>query len=161
MTHCRALPHKCRIKFPMLFEWGLGRYHTCSTDNFFRHRSIFGRYSSCKKLWALSTKARAHCSFGGKEPKRLVLSVFFRIRELLTQSSLEGRSAALCFAFRPAGRDFSSGFARPRTCPGGASGLRRLSKIGRAGFCPVDLVFVAFLAMTDLTACRTIKGLRC
>src|SRR6185369_10033115 len=45
-------------------------------------------------------------------------------------SFVSGR--CLCFAFRPAGRATSSGLAREIGCPGGAPGLRMLSKIGRA-----------------------------
>jgi len=39
----------------------------------------------------------------------------------------------LCFALRIAGRATSSGFARDRGWPGGALGLRILSKTGLAG----------------------------
>ena len=54
----------------------------------------------------------------------------------------------LCFALRPAGLAFSSGFARLIGCPGGASGFLMPSKIGcRACFLEVlpeiDLVAIS------------------
>jgi|SRR5687768_1122065 len=47
-----------------------------------------------------------------------------------SSSVVSGRR--LCFALRWAGRATSSGFARERGCPGGATGLRMLSNTGIA-----------------------------
>jgi hypothetical protein len=44
-------------------------------------------------------------------------------------SSPLSNGGRLCFAFRCDGRAISSGFARDNGCPGGAFGLRMLSKI--------------------------------
>jgi hypothetical protein len=57
----------------------------------------------------------------------------------------------LCFALRPAGLANESGFERDNGCPGGAFGLRMLSKTGRADLL-VDLVDAAFLVIDDRSA---------
>lgn len=51
---------------------------------------------------------------------------------LTPHSSSVTSGRCLCFALRCAGRATSSGFARDRGCPGGATGLRMLSNTGRA-----------------------------
>ncbi len=53
-----------------------------------------------------------------------------RALEIQSSSSALSSGRRLCLALRPAGRATSSGFARLRGCPGGAVGLRMLSKIG-------------------------------
>lgn len=47
-------------------------------------------------------------------------------------SPFDSSGRRLCFAFLCAGRATSSGFARDRGCPGGATGFRMLSNTGLA-----------------------------
>ena len=66
-----------------------------------------------------------------------VLSFYFFNGDRSNERQPSSSSAAvsgrrLCFAFRCAGRATSSGFARVRGCPGGATGLRMLSNTGLA-----------------------------
>lgn len=46
--HCRAFPHKCNTRLPILFDSSFGRHQICSSVNRSRQRSIFGRYSSTR-----------------------------------------------------------------------------------------------------------------
>ena len=61
--------------------------------------------------------------------------------------SSETPAGRLCLAFRPAGRATSSGFARDKGCPGGATGLRMVSKRGLEDF-PLLFPEVLFLDIT-------------
>lgn len=54
----------------------------------------------------------------------------------------------LCLALRPAGRATSSGFDLDNGCPGGATGLRMLSKMGLEDF-PLPFADGAFLAISE------------
>ena len=61
MIHWRALPQRCRMRLPMLFDSSLARHQICSSVNFSRQRSIFGRYSSTRN----SEAQRDECSRDG------------------------------------------------------------------------------------------------
>jgi hypothetical protein len=67
-----------------------------------------------------------------------------------SSSTTSGRR--LCLAFRPAGRATSSGFDRDKGCPGGAIGLRMLSKTGLEDFPFPFLPGVLFLAIFEPAA---------
>ena len=66
-------------------------------------------------------------------------------------SSPDVSGRRLCFALRMAGLATSSGLARESGCPGGAFGLRMLSKIGLAVF--FDFCGELFLAIFSLHSC--------
>ncbi len=72
-----------------------------------------------------------------------------RFRGRHDSSSPEVSGRRLCLAFRIAGLATSSGFARESGCPGGAFGLRMLSKTGLA-ICFFDFRGELFLAMFSL-----------